>query len=414
MTFKFTSVAALLLLCATAQAQDALRASLAGEQSAESRKRERLARGEAGYNLDLDPVKLRLSSSISGEYNDNVNLDSTNRMDDFILRPTTSINAYWQITELNALDLTFDLGYEYYFNGSRDSRPVVTGNQNSGLYFDIYVGDFLISLHDKFALSQDSSSEATGSGIANIYRFENDAGVTVTWDLQNTILDFNYDHQDYVPLDSIYDYLKHSSELASIRLSEILNPAFTVGVVVGAGSTSYSDSRLSNNHHISIGPFVSYHPNEDFEVRANFGYTEYWYDASGTITNDSSQTGFYADLALTQRFSPRTSHTLLISQSLSSDINSVPLEMLTVRYSPDLRIIENWTLQPYVVFESGNESLDTTPEEFTRWGAGMIATRQITEKLFGSLGYHWLTKSSNIAGYEYDQNRLVLNLSYQF
>ena len=149
-------------------------------------------------------------------------------------------------------------------------------------------------------------------------------------------------------------------------------------------------------------------------MRANFGYTEYWYDASGTITNDSSQTGFYADLALTQRFSPRTSHTLLISQSLSSDINSVPLQMLTVRYSPDLRIIENWTLQPYVVFESGNETLDTTPEEFTRWGAGMIATRQITEKLFGSLGYHWLTKSSNIAGYEYDQNRLVLNLSYQF
>ena len=413
MKIQLTISTLLLLLCVTAQAQDAVRASIVGEQAAAARKRARSERGD-NYNLDLDPVKLRFNASISGEYNDNVNLDNNTRLDDFIVRPMTGINAYWQVTEQNALDFTLNFGYEHYFNGSRSSRFIVTGDENSGINFDIYAGNFLINLHEKFVLSQDSSSEATGSGIANIFRFENTLGTTVTWDLQALLVDFNYDHKNYIPLDTIYERLKHSSELGSIRISGQLNPAVTAGIQIGGGVTTYPDPQLSDNQHMSIGPFITYKPGESFDLRASVGYVNYWFDPSAIITNSASQTGLYVDVGITQEVSPRISHTLNIGQSLSSDVNSAPIRLIYVRYTARLNITEQWTFNPYVNFESGSETRNVLPEDLTRYGAGLTATRQLTEKLSGSIGYHWLTKSSSVATFDYDQNRLVLNLFYQF
>lgn len=413
MNIKLTIAALLSLLCLTSQGQEAVRASIVGEQAAAARKQSR-TEGSGNYNLDLDPVKLRFNASLSGEFNDNVNLTSGGRLNDFILRPMTGISAFWQMTEQNALDFTLNFGYEHYFNSSRESRFIVSGAENSGINFDIYTGNFLINLHDRFVLSQDSSSEVTGSGIANIFRFENTAGIAVTWDLMEFVADFKFDHKSYIPLDTIYERLKNSSELGSIGISRVLNPALTAGLQIGAGMTTYPDPQLSDNRHFSIGPFVNYKPGPSFDVRANFGYTYYSFDASSFITNATSQTGIYADVGVSQQVTERISHTVNLGQSITSDINSSPIELLFVRYSASLRIVDRWSFNPYFTFESGTETRNIAPEDLTRYGLGLTTTHQITEKLSGSLAYHWLSKTSSNPAFDYYQNRLVLNLFYQF
>src|SRR3984893_2270656 len=56
---------------ANVRSQDAVRPSLAGQEAAEARRQDvdRLP-----YNLELGPVKFRLSATVGAEYNDNINL----------------------------------------------------------------------------------------------------------------------------------------------------------------------------------------------------------------------------------------------------------------------------------------------------------------------------------------------------
>lgn len=412
-----------LLACATARAQDAVRNSIASERAAAARKQ---ARTSSYYNLDLDPVRLRFSASLIGEYNDNINQASSTAQEDFAIRPQVGVRAFWPVSDRNTLDLNFNLGYEYYVNDSRPSRFLITGDQESGIFFDIYAGDFRIELHDKFSLSQDPGTASAVNGVSSLFRLENSLGTTVTWDLDKIVLDFNYDHYNYIPLDSTQKYLTHQSDLSSIRVALSLNPALTAGLELGGGTTEYTDPRLANNQHVSIGPFVRYKVTDAFEARASLGYTIYWFDAAqystNTIfgtnsipqTNSFTQSGFYADVSITHTPTERTSHTLNIGQSLTTDLNSAPIELFYVRYYASLSIIQYWTFRPYVTFETGTEHPGLREEHLSRYGAGLAVSRQLTDKLTGTVSYMWLKKDSNLPDFDYNQNRLVLDATYQF
>lgn len=408
-TFKFLLL--LLLACVNTQAQEAVRHSLASEEAADARKRSRTG---GAYNIDLDPVRLRFSTSLSGEYNDNVNLSDANPREDYIVRPRVGVRAFWQVSDRNALDFALDLGYEHYMNGVRESRVIVTGDEGSGLFFDIYIGDFVINLHDKFSLSQDTSSDPTASGVADIFRLENTVGSTVTWDLNRLVLTLNCDHYNYAPLDDQFKYLTHQSELATFQAAAQLNPALTAGLELGGGITAYSEPRLSDNRHFSIGPFARYQLSDSMDVRASVGYAVYWFDASTVITNESTQTGLYADVSISHRPTQRTAHTLRIGESLTTDINSSPISLFYIRYAATLNIIRHWSFGPRFDFETGSETRGVVQEDLTRYSAGLSVRRQITEKLSGSLSYYLLLKTSSLANADYTQNRLVLDLTYQF
>ena len=384
---------------------------MAGERAAEARKR---ARTETYYNLDLDPVKLRFSASLGSEYNDNVNLSQLQPKDDFILRPQFGINALWQISQRNSIDFRLNLGYEYYFNEVRPSRVIISGDENSGVNFDLFVGDFAINFHDEFSLSQDTSQNPTASGIADIFRLENTLGTRVMWDLYKVLLEFNYDHYNYIPLDDTFEYLNHASELGSIRASALLNPALTAGLQLGGGLTSYRDDRLSDNQHVSLGPFARFKPSDAMTIRAGVGYVIYWFDPSSFITNATEQTGLYADLSIDHAATKRTRQTLSIGQSLTTDLNSTPIELFYVRYGVSLSIIRHWNFRPYLTFETGRETRGVIQEDLTRYGGGITASRAITQKLSGAITYQFLIKESSVPNFDYTQNRLVLNLIYHF
>src|SRR6266403_910908 len=86
-------------------AQDAVRPSLAGQESSDARQQDV---SRIPYNLLLGPVRFRVGASVSGEYNDNIRYSEINEQDDFIITPSLSLDAIWPITQLNTLRL--DLG----------------------------------------------------------------------------------------------------------------------------------------------------------------------------------------------------------------------------------------------------------------------------------------------------------------
>jgi hypothetical protein len=393
------------------RAQDAVRSSISNDRASSDRSR---IRSETSYNLDLDPVKLRFNTSLSTEYNDNVNLAYTNALDDIILRPMLGIRAFWQVSERNALDFSLDLGYEHYFNGTRQSRAIVTGDENSGLFFDIYIGSFVINLHDRFSLSQDTSTDPTISGVAEIFRLENTAGTTITWDLNKAYLSLNYDHVTYAPLDDFYKYLAHDSDYVSLRPAVAVNPALVAGLELGAGITRYHEAALSNNRHTSVGPFVRYQVGKHTDLRVSLGFTQYEFDPSTYLTNRTTSSGLYADVQFRHQLTDRTSQSINLGQSQSTDINSSPVQLIYVRYGASLNIIRYWSIRPQFTFEAGSETRGLVQEDFERYGGGLSIHRQITDKLSGELSWFFLKKDSSVTSFSYTQNRLVLNVAYQF
>jgi hypothetical protein len=392
-------------------AQEALRASLASERAAASRKR---SREGVPYNLDLDPVRLRFSAGVDAEYNDNVNLAQAKPVDDFILRPRAGIEAIWVVSERNSLDLRLSLGYEHYLKGARPSRAIVTGDEDSGLFFDIFVGDFAITMRDSFSLSQETSQDPSANGLADIFRLENTLGATVAWDLADVVPQLDYSHYSYVPLDDQYRYLRHEADRLTLRLTAFLNPALSTGLEVGTGQTAYRDAALSDNSHYSYGPFVRYQVSDSIDVRGSFGFAEYKFDPSAFITNGSAQSSFYADVAVTHQLTPRTSHSLSAGESLSTDLNGAPIQLFYVRWAAALNIIQHWSFRLNLLYEDGQETRGLTPEDFTRYGGGFAVSRELTRQLSATLDYQRLSKQSNGGNSDYDQNRLVLTLFYQF
>ncbi|MEY4387582.1 MAG: hypothetical protein RLY20_2865, partial [Verrucomicrobiota bacterium] len=186
------------------------------------------------------------------------------------------------------------------------------------------------------------------------------------------------------------------------------------GIELGAGVTGYSDARLSDNSHTSVGPFFRYQIGRQTDLRASFGFTDYQFDPSTFITNKVSSSGFYADVQFNHQVTDRTAQTINIGQSQSTDINSAPVQLIYVRYSAVLNIVRYWSFRPYLTYESGNESHSLVQENFDRYGGGLAISRQLTDKLSASFAYGILKKNSTLETFNYTQNRLVLNVLYQF
>src|SRR5437763_13711306 len=83
-------------------AQDAIRPSLAGQESYEARQ-EDVSR--IPYNLMLGPVRLRVGATVGDEYNDNINYAQVHTADDVIVMPTMTLDMIWTVTHSNTLRL---------------------------------------------------------------------------------------------------------------------------------------------------------------------------------------------------------------------------------------------------------------------------------------------------------------------
>ena len=128
-----------------APGQESLRVSMAGDLAAETRRQEAETIGY--YNLLLGPTAWRFSSGLGFEFNDNVRIQSQNPEADFITRPNLSAQMNWPVTAQNSLNLSLGAGYSIYALHSDLDQLYV--NPGSGIAFNLYIGDFVINVHDR-------------------------------------------------------------------------------------------------------------------------------------------------------------------------------------------------------------------------------------------------------------------------
>jgi hypothetical protein len=425
------------------RAQDAIRPSLAGEAAAEAR---RQSIDKIPYNLQVGPIKFRFSATMGIEYNDNINLAedgtftfasiagpitiTTESQSDVILRPQVNVNALWPITQLNTLRLDIGLGYAVYLDHSEYNTNGLLINPGSQLAFDIFVGDFRINFHDRFSLQQDPISEAQLSNVVDYGRFENTAGVSVLWDLNQAVVTLGYDHYNFIAINDDFDYLDRNADILSGSIGFTPTSTMTVGVEGSAINTTYDKNVLNDSLAYSAGLFLETQLSSNLRVRVAGGYQWINFDNDGIVNDAQDVDDFYANLILSHRVNSVFTHNIALGHENSLGVNSNYVTLNYIRHTATWNIIYHTLLTTELFYEDAADSGGQGPtlialpglplfnpfvaEDFHRYGGAVSLGYQLTPHVTLGFRYQYTQKDSNQPLRDYRQNRISLDGTYSF
>ena len=396
-------------------AQEALRVSLAGDTAAAERKQ---AQNTVGYyNLLWGPVAMRCGAGESTEFNDNVR-NTANAKSDVIFRPTANANLNWPVTEWNTLNFSVDAGYSFYAQHSDLNQLYL--NPGSGISFDVYIKDWVINLHDRATVTENTYENPTTVGGVNNEFLQNDAGISGLWDLDKAVLDVSYDHVDYVNLTSSAYQPDSASENFLIEGGFKLRPEVLMGLEAGMGLINYSQSASTNNLNSGIsdasqwnlGAFSSVQVSEHLSTRLDAGYTVY--TPNSTRTNSVGEmTTMYFQFSLSHQISEHIDYSISAGHSVDFSYNGQPYDRYFVRLNPDWNFVRGFQISTPVWWEQGAQ-LAVRAYTYDQYGAGFSVCRLLTQKLSSSVYYRWVKQTSNSAGINYTDNIVGLNFNYRF
>jgi hypothetical protein len=377
----------------------------------------RQAQPDAGpYTFRLGDFKVLVSPSLALEYNDNIAISQANVQSDELLKPLLQLNASYPISAWNLLRLNLGIGYDHYFEHSQyDAFRLQSGSE---LAFDMYVDDFWINLHDRFNYSQNSGGVSAVANTARYGGLDNTAGLTTTWDLRDLVLTLGYDHENFISSSGQFNYLDRSSELPLARAGFRVQPRLTTGVEVTGSVTSYEQAVLNNNTGYSAGVYADWQPGSYFRVQPRVGYTEMFFEQTSRSIHATDEGSWYASLVLTHDITEAISYSITAGHELRLGIEADSIEDTYVRPSVGWRIIKDLTLAADLSYETGTQGSfqagGGVHEAYDYFGGGINASHAITKKLILALYYRHTLRSSNVAGRDYAQNLVGLQLTYSF
>ena len=364
------------------------------------------------YNLEVGPVALTLAAGSNVSYNDNINLANDGKESDLIVSPTLSLDAFWQVTDKNALTFNVDFGYQHYLTHSQyDSFIVAPGSTTQ---FSLYIEDFKITVGDKFSYQSDPTQVAQLSNQPQLERFLNDAGVNVTWDLSEMVASLGYDHTTFLVFQPLYKYLNYEADSLSPKLSFELNPTLAAGLEASAAAIQYTEDYQNNYVEFTGGPFVNMKISN--YLSANFEAGGVFADFATGGLNDDSQNirSYYFSGGLTHQVDPYITEALTFGREYLPGLTSNYTKRYYVEYSPSWKATPNLTITPRIWWENLDDSDSLVREKANRYEAGISVGYALTEHTKCNFDYQYLVKSSDQNVLSYRQNQLTLGLTYAF
>jgi len=395
----------------SALAQDGIRNSIAGDAAADQR---RIQQENLPYTVKSGDFRLLITPSLELDYNDNVNVSDTNPQQDFILRPFLGLRATYPISRRNLLTLDVGVGYDYYFDHT--SYSGVRLQSGSQIAFDIFVGDFRFDIHDRFSFTQDPAGYAVVYGTAKYGNFQNIAGLSVDWDLQDVVLTLGYDHLNYIMESSSLDYIDHSSEIVNFRPGLQVHPKLIVGLQGTASFTTYDQNILNDVNNYSGGVYADWHPSRFLSIQPRAGYTLYDFQQTSSFILAENETGWYVDLTARHAITEAITYSLSAGHELQPGIEANIISDWYVRPSVNWNIIKNVALTTSFSYEHGEQSAQgfggAASETFDWFGGGLTIAYTFLKNLRASLHYRLTVRDSDIQNRGYTQNLVGIQLTY--
>jgi Putative beta-barrel porin 2 len=425
------------LLTFSLSGQESIRPSLAGDTV------ERLQKpsiDRSNYDLMLGPVLVDFTSSLQLEFNDNISLSEHHRESDFIFRPFLNANVLWQLSSLNSLQLDLGIGYNKYFDHSEFDTSGLLIAPRSQLAFNIYVGDFRINLFDQFSIEQNPVDQINLSRIAKFQRFENSAGLSVTWDLNQLVIVGGYVHYLFKAIDSQFDFMDRNEEQFFLSAAFKVSDMLTIGIRGTGGLLNWDHSFQSDGSVYSVGPFAEAHltryldfsleggyqgaqfdfnpNNRDNSQLANF-LSNYYSSLPSSVPQGNRDTSnlssYYVRLTLSNRMNRYWVQTLSVGHEADIGLTTNYTEVAFVRYRANWRVNSRLNCELHGSYEHGVDSPGFFQSENVDWySAGFNFDYRLGRHASMSIGYDYVKRDSDLAERSYYQNRVLWTIRYEF
>ncbi len=393
----------------------------------------------SGATFKVGEVLLRVEARMAVEFVDNVDLTRQKKAD-LIISPEVSVNALWAVTKLNTLQFRAGLGYSYYINSPTLNRQQTTIAPDSALNFNVYAGDVKINFHERFSLQQESTSQGTLSGIAQVERFTNTLGVSVLWDTNDVIWNAGYDHYTFLTLGgansssgssaATLSRLDHSTDQFSASIATKVTSSVIAGLEGTVAYSDYPKQPESNFTSITVGPYVEMQLTKYTHLFLSGGFKGYYSGANapGSVSLSSTTaaqpatgdpTGLYGNLSFVHRLNRLYSDHLDIAHSDDVEGLSGHTQANTVRYGGVWTVNPRMSLSTTLFFEdvriiSGSALGGGVASNFRRFGGTLSTGWQVSPRVGASLSYQYLKKQAVRATENYSQNRVTFALGYRF
>lgn len=213
-------------------------------------------------NLKLGGVNVGFGLAGMLEYNDNITRAHEDKIDDFVGSLFLNIDANYQITRKNALNVAITLGFDHYFNHPEVSPYggdfVLNVLPGSTIAFDVKVGPVDIVLYDRVSVRPATQNDFALDDTEIFGVFQNDAGIAAVWPINADLsLSVNVMRSDAVALeevDNIYD-----RQTNSVHASLAWSPerTWTAGIEGGATWVHYPEGYNNDGVLMNAGVFFS-------------------------------------------------------------------------------------------------------------------------------------------------------------
>jgi hypothetical protein len=300
----------------------------------------------------------------------------------------------------------------------------------SQLAFDIFVGDFRINIHDRFSLEQDPVAEVALSNVADYGRFQNTAGVSVLWDLNQAVVTLGYDHYNFISTNSVFDYLDRNAEIFSGSIGFTPTSTMTIGVEGSIVDTYYDQHVLNDSINYSVGAFVETQLTNYLKLRVAGGYQNINFDSGGLVNDPHDLSDYYANVLLSHRVNSVLTQNLSAGHETQLGVNSNYVKLNYVRHTTTWNIFYHTLLSTELFYEdakdSGGSGILFAPipgvpninpfvaEHIHRYGGALTLGYQLTQHVTLGLRYQYTQKDSDQPLRDYRQNRIAFDGTYSF
>jgi hypothetical protein len=373
------------------------------------------AEGE-NYNIKAGPVNLKVNSGTRITYNDNINLSEFNRLDDVIITPYTNITAVWPVTQANTLRVSLGIAYDkHLFNPEADSKaPILSSDSQTGFDFDIVAGDFRFNIYDYISYEQDPIEDGAISNSLNFGRLINRAGVDATWDLNDVELLLGFFQENYWSLTDEFDYLDRSTQGVRAKASFQVGPETVTGVQAVGTLNDYDGNIQNDGTRLSVGPFIRSKISEHITAGASAMAELGEFDTGGLNGDQEDLSSYSLAGDISHRVNRHFKHDLFVSRNVDLGTFSNFTEIWEVRYDTSWNVMRDVIFSTTAFVEFGDQSGGLVGDSYTRYGAGCSLGRSWTKKFTTTLSYLFTEKDSELFGRDYYQNKVTLDLRYNF
>ena len=367
------------------------------------------------YTLKSGDFKLLVTPSLGFEWNDNINLSHDQAISDYIISPMLRLDGSYLFTSRNLVQFNIGVGYDKYIQ--HDEYSGIRLMSGSGISFDLYIKDFWINLHQNFQYTLDTAGQPDVANTGFYGGWNNTAGLSGTWDLEDVLLTLGYDHLNFVSSSSLFDYTDSATELLSARAGFRFGQRLTAGVEGSVGFTSYNQPVLNNNTAYNAGLYADWRDSY-LEVKARAGYSFYDFKQTSVVIPAMNEDTWYADLELSHALTDALSYSLGAGHELRLGVQADVVEAWYLRPRVNWAFLKNWSLGASFSYENGklgnSDLLGVTAEHYEWSGLTFGLARSVTSKLSLEVHYRLTVRSSDFAAREYTQNAVGLGVSYQF